>query len=268
MDRKWISVGAAVLILICLPCARSATSGISFHDYVAAVDDVSGEVLSFGEMVTHSGYDVQLRETIKNVPILSIQYAGRLYREGPRNEPNHVEARATAVTERLLHAWTLMDYGAKLEIAEDTWDAGKGPGGSRRPGHPAIFVRSPVAGTEPLRIITIFPQDLSAFPWVSSEQSFAEYVAALIHAHYLLFWKHESDILAYEALRIDKTREGKIFKEIAVRAVEMARLKEQSGFDQDILKDVLARLTLSQREALYRLATVAPVDWESSSSPE
>ena len=49
---------------------------------------------------------------------------------------------------------------------------------------------------------------------------------------------------------------------------EMARLKEQSGFDQDILKDVLARLTLSQREALYRLATVAPVDWESSSSPE
>jgi hypothetical protein len=113
--------------------------------------------------------------------------------------------------------------------------------------------------------MTIYPQDEASYPWIKTEESLAEYIVDLIQAHYLLFWRNEDDINRYEELRIDKTGEGKIFKEIAIRALEVAKLKGQSQFDSEILGDALARIPLSQRERLYRMATVPPLEWESLS---
>ena len=70
--------------------------------------------------------------------------------------------------------------------------------------------------------MTIYPEDVDAYPGVNSEQELAEYIKSMIQAHYLLFWKMESDIHRYEQLKSDQTREGKIFKEVAMRALEMA----------------------------------------------
>jgi hypothetical protein len=130
--------------------------------------------------------------------------------------------------------------------------------------YPAIYVRNDNILKEPLRIMTIYPEDEKAYPWVDTEVELAQYIVSLIEAHYLLFWRMEMDINKYEQLRIDHTREGKIFKEIVIRALEMAKLKDMQQISGDIIRDALARIALPQRERLYLLATTAPIDWESS----
>lgn len=266
MDGKWTSCGVMIFVLAVLVQCVSAAPNIGLHDYIAAVDDLSANVQTFGKLIVHRRFDMQLREVVRNVPILSLQYAGRHYRGEPADDPNHVEARAKCIAERMMHAWTLMDHGAKLEVLADNWNAYRVQSRPAPLSHAAIYIRSPIADSEPLRIMTIYPQDVAGYPWIRSEKSLAEYLISLIHAHYLLFWRNEGDINRYEELRIDQTREGKIFKEIAVRALEVAKLKGQSRFDSEILKDALARIPLSQRERLHRTATIPPIDWESSSN--
>ena len=112
--------------------------------------------------------------------------------------------------------------------------------------------------------MTAYPQDVAGYPWITSERSLAEYWAALIEAHYLLFWKCESDMSRYNNLRICRTREGRIFRDIALRAVALARSRGQNRFDGETLRAVLAALPPSQRQTLCRLATAPPADWESS----
>jgi hypothetical protein len=129
----------------------------------------------------------------------------------------------------------------------------------------AIYVRSPVPGAEPLRILTVYPQDVAAYPWISSEKSLADYLASLIEAHYRLFSRNEIDLSKYRASPLDKTREGRIFTEIAARANDAAKAKGLSQFDTQTLREILAGLPLSQRERLNRLATTPPMDWESAS---
>lgn len=260
-QASWV-VGICLVALAGQP--GLAVPRVGIQAYVATVDDVSGNVQTYGQLIVQQQFDVQLREAVCDVPVFSIRYAGRHHRTGPADDPTHAQARAKCIAERLAHAWTLMDHGAKLEVAVDDW-AGYGLESESAPmTRPAIFIRSPVPGSEPLRVLTVYPEDVAGYPWISSERSLAEYLAALIQAHYLLFWRSESDINRYDELRIDTSREGKIFKETAVRAVETARLKGRTQFDASILKDALARMTVSQREQLYRLAIAPPLDWESS----
>ena len=114
--------------------------------------------------------------------------------------------------------------------------------------------------------MTVYPQDAIYFgfpvdPRDSRLANFdifelAEYLVALIEAHHLLFAKM-SPPAEYDKLEICRTREGKIFKEIALRAYEVTN----GGGDRAALKDALARIADSQRDRLRSLAYLAPVDW-------
>jgi len=265
MNEKRISWKVVILSLATFASCVSAISKVGLHEYAAAIDNVSGDVLTVGQKIVHLGFEMRLREAMANVPILSLQHAGRHYRQGPSDDPSHAEARAKSLAERMVHAWTLMDHGARLEVADDDWNAFRAQTKVASSQHAAIYVRSPVAGAEPLRILTVYPQDVAGYPWISNEKSLADYLANLIQSHYLLFWRNEGDLSKYRALHLGKTREGRIFTEIAARAGEAAKKKGLSRFDRSILRDVLATLPLSQRERLYRLATTPPMDWESTS---
>jgi hypothetical protein len=256
----------AVLLVVIMPACGGAASSIGFQGYMAATDALSGNALVFGQLVVHQEFDVPLSETVKKVPVLSLQYEGLDYRQGPPAEPNHVEARAKGVAERLVQAWSLMDHGAKLEIGDDDWNAYRLPPQPTALKHTAIFIRSPLAGYEPLRIVTVYPQDVAGCPWITSERSLAEYWMSMMQAHYLLFWRNETNLTRYRELRLDKTQEGQIFREIASQAIDLAGRKRLERLDANTVKEALAGMTLAQRETLYRLATVPPMDWESSST--
>lgn len=264
MSTQRISWTWIVLLLAMMAPCVLAQSKVGLQPYTAVVDDVSGDVLVVGQRIVHQGFDARLTEASAPVPILSLQYTGRHYREAPPDNTAHAEARAKSVAERMVHAWTLMDHGARLEVAEDDWKAFGIGGTSKAEQHVAVYVRSPVAGAEPLRILTIYPQDVAAYPWISSERSLADYLANLMWSHYLLFWRHEGDLSKYRTLRLDKTGEGRIFSEVAARAMEAARKKGLSSFDSATVRAVLAELSLSERGRLYRLATTPPMDWEST----
>jgi hypothetical protein len=262
MRGLWI---AALVVVTGGPACAGAASAIGFHGYLAVADGLSSDAQVFGQRVVHQTYDLQLSESVRKIPVLALQYAGPEHAGGPANDPKHVEARAKCVAERLIHAWTLMDHGAKLEIGDDDWNAYQVPPQPNAPKHLGVFIRSPVAGDEPLRIVTIYPEDVAAYPWISSERSLAEYWMTMIQAHYLLFWKNDSTIGRYRELPLERTQEGQIFKEIATRAAEATRARGQERFDGSTVKAVLAGMSLTERETLYRLATVPPMDWEPSS---
>ena len=265
MNEKRISWKVVTLLLATFASCVSAVSRVGLHEYTAAIDGVSGDVLLMGQKIGHLGFEMRLREAAANVPVLSLQHAGRHYRQSPVDDPSHAEARAKSVAERMVHAWTLMDHGARLEVAGDDWNAFRLQAKTASSQHVAIYVRSPVAGAEPLRILTIYPQDVAGYPWISNEKSLADYLANLIRAHYLLFWANEGDLSKYRALHLGKTQEGGIFAEIADRANKAAKKEGLSHFSSATVRDVLAGLSLSQREGLYRLATTPPMDWESTS---
>jgi len=265
MGRKRMSLKVVALVSLALASSVSAASKVGLHEYTAAVDDVSGKVLTIGQKLVHLGYEIQLREAPAPVPILSLQYCGAHYRESPPDAPNHAEARAKSIAERLTHAWTLMDHGARIEVADDDWNAYRSQTKGTISRHVAVYVRSPVPGAEPLRILTVYPQDVAGYPWISNEKSLADYLGSLIEAHYRLFSRNETDLSKYRASPLDKTREGRIFTEIAALANDAAKAKGMSQFDAATLREILAGLPLSQRERLNRLATTPPMDWESAS---
>jgi hypothetical protein len=265
MGRKRVSWKVVALVLVTLASCVSAGSKIGLHEYAACIDDVSGEVLTVGQKLVHLGFEIRLREAAAPVPILALQYAGEHYRESPEETPSHAEARAKSIAERMVHAWTLMDHGARIEVADDDWNTFRSRTKGTVSRHAAIYVRSPVPGAEPLRILTVYPQDVAGYPWISNEKSLAGYLASLIEAHYRLFSRNEIDLGKYRASPLDKTREGRIFTEIAARANDAAKKKGLSQFDAQTLREVLAGLPLSQRERLNRLATTPPMDWETTS---
>ncbi|MFC1653084.1 hypothetical protein ACFL3F_05125 [Planctomycetota bacterium] len=258
--------GGYLILLVMLGIGSASAVDVSrvvIRDYSAKIDDIAEKVTLYGQVLAHSGFNLQLRETVEQVPIIAIQYGGYHFRTGEAQDPDHVEARAKGIAERLVHAWTLMDHGAVLEVGEDDWNAHRIKPKGSQPKQKCILIRSPIQGYEPLRVMTLYPQDVAAYPWISDAQMLGEYLIDVLQAHYLLFWKHSSDINRFESLRLDRTREGKIFKEIALRALEVARLKESQTYDSAMLEDALARLALSQRERLHRLATTPPMEYES-----
>jgi len=259
----------AVSLLLALPeSSILAKPHIAIQPYEAEIDNVTGETKVYGQLIVHRAFDVQLTDVIKQVPIFSIQYPGLHHRAVEENRPNHVEARAKCIAERLAAAWSLLEQGGHLEILTDDWtewhlEGQTAPKYRSAPQvYPAIYMRNDNALREPLRIMTIYPEDEESYPWVSSTDELAKYIVSLIKAHYLLFWRLEPDIKQYEQLEIDRTREGKIFKEVAIRSLEMAELLDLEQFNKEILKDALARIALPQRQRLYRMATIAPIDWE------
>jgi hypothetical protein len=264
MNCRYLAQCVSVISLAFFPQIILAQPHIAIHPYGADFDELTGQVKVYGQMIVQQAFDVQLQDMIKHVPIFSIQYAGLHHVAKSKDSEDHVEARAKCVGERLAAAWALLDQGGQLEVLVDDWNVSRLNGRDYPPKYPAIYVRSSSTDRAPLRIMTIYPEDVAAYPFVSGERKLAEYIVGLIQAHYSLFWKKESDISKYEALAIDRTREGKILKEVAVRAIEMARLKGLKKFNDEILKDALARIALQQRERLYRMALTAPIDWESS----
>lgn len=260
----WTTRGVVLSTVLVVATGLSAATNIGIQGYGAVRDDVSGETVVFGQQIVHRAFDVTVEETTRRLPILSLQYAGAHYRQGPSGDPNHVEGRAICVAERLMHAWNLMDHGASLEVLPDEWNVPRVHAQDQPETRLAVCVRNTAAGLDPLRIVTVYPEDVTGYPWITSERSLAEYWIALMQAHHLLFWKYEADIGRYDDLRISRTREGRVFREIARRAVARARSRGQPRFDGEILREVLRDLSPSQRQTLYRLAMMPPMDWEPS----
>lgn len=263
MNANRIAWCILVVSIALLPHILPAKSYLAIGPYEAQRDEPTGEVTVYGQMIVQRVYDIQLGDIVRSVPILSLQYAGLNHREKPKNEPGHAEARAKCIAERLMEAWALLDRGGQLDIGVDNWDVWRLSEQDHPTKHPAIYVRSSPDDENPLRIMTIYPEDKAAYPWVRDQADLARYILSLIRAHYSLFWKNEADIRNYESLSIDKTREGKIFKEIAIRALEAAKIHGTDRFNEDHLRDALARIALPQRERLYRLSLAPPLDWSS-----
>jgi hypothetical protein len=89
----------------------------------------------------------------------------------------------------------------------------------------------------------------------------AEYLIAVIKAHHLLFFVQSSNIADYEQLELDQTREGKIFKELFIRADEVRTLRGEQRLSAATIKDALARVALPQRQRLVNMTVRAPRDW-------
>jgi len=240
-----------------------AVPNVVIEPYPARKDLMTGEVQVWGHKIVHHDYDVQLQDVIMKVPILSIQYEGLHHVRG--QEKKLVEARAKCIAERLAIAWQLLDAGATLQVRDDDWNTWRIHHGSQPPGYPAIYVVSSALGPNRLRIMTVYPQDAVAFPGANNDTGeLANYIVALIEAHYMLFARKSARLADYENLKLDQTREGKIFKEIFIRAQEVLALREQQeqeNLNEDVLKDALARVAMPQRERLVRLAFKAPPDW-------
>lgn len=237
-----------------------AATDIAIKEYPAKRNELTGEVELWGQKIVHPGFDVQLEEVIMKVPIMSIQYEGLHHVRG--KGMGLVEARAKCIAERLTIAWQLLDKEGKLQIRGDDWNDWRVRPKNIPPKYPAIYVISPVLDEKPLRIMTVYPEDARAFPGVNeNSRELAKYIVALIEAHYLLFQRKSSDLADYEDLQLDRTREGKILKEIFIRAQEVMELKNLEQLNSDILKDALARIAMPQRDRLVRLAFKAPPDW-------
>jgi len=125
--------------------------------------------------------------------------------------------------------------------------------------YPAIYLEH--ANLEQrLRIMTVYKEDADRFPRISAPDALADYLIAMIQAHHLLVHQKSGYIAEYDALAIDKTREGKIFKEVFIRAEEVKSLRGEQQITDGILQDALARISIPQRIRLFNLAVRAPVD--------
>ncbi|MFC1633830.1 PASTA domain-containing protein [Planctomycetota bacterium] len=247
-----------------------AQTEIAIQPYPIQIEEISGDVQKWGQLIVHRPFDIELRERIQNVPLFVIAHEGW----------HHVtiEARAQSIAENLSVAWDFMNEGGYLEVAANDWimpdDAGKwrlnGPfapdytEGTGKP-YPAIYVQHEKLGNKPLKIMTVYPEDAAFFgqpvdeegiPSLFNEKELAEYLISLIKAHHLLFSMKSAQIERYDRLELSKTREGEIFKEICLRAIEAAEQPTASE-----LKGALARIAMTQRYRLMTLAYNAPRDW-------
>jgi len=240
------------------------------------------EEMPAGQLIVHRPFDVQLRTGVQNVPLFFVGYHGMHHIKGQHNL-DMVEARAKCIAERLSAAMRLMDEGGSLEVVDgqvksrDDWadwhikEAWRPQYAQSPESYPAIYARHKMLGGNRLRILTVYPKDCDyfGFPAAVDEHGnqlpaskfepheLAEYLVTLIEAHQQLFSsKGVSSPSEYDNLEICKTREGLIFKEIALRAHEVS---DHPG-DDDI-RDALWREALTQRDRLVKLAYKAPVDW-------
>lgn len=236
--------------------AEDPSSPLGLHKVLLREDKLTKEKV-FGWAVAHRSFDVELpEEGIIQVSIVPILTPGI---------HTDIESRAADVAERLTLAWHLMDRGATLIVEPD-----KRPGLFMMPpagelkyeGRPAIYV---VSQNPPLsfRVLTVFPEDVKQYGRgeAKGDARVAEFIRALIEAHFLLFGKRSTDIAEYEKLELDKTREGKIFKEICLRAMEYMESVGATEMEIRHLRDTLARIEVNQRYRLHMLSNLIPRDW-------
>ncbi len=270
-----LAAGVLSLTMATTAAAQAAVNSrlpIAIEPYVAEVDPLTGEAYAGGEgyRIVHRDFDVELEQQIVKVPILGIQQPGKHYAT--------VEARAKGVAERLVHALDLMKSGGSLIVMEDNWNAYRLADGDANTAY-GVFVVHGSLPTAPLRIITLYAEDVRRFPFVTdlaelgqplasedevylpATRDMAEYVKAIIEAHYMLFWKRSAEITEYEALQVDQPLEGKIFKEIFIRAHERATMMNRGEITAEDIRDALGRVAMSQRYRLVRMAVAAPSDW-------
>jgi hypothetical protein len=254
-----------VLSISLTVCAvAQVASEIAIQPYNAYGDDLEGSAkFEFGQLLVHRFFDVETQEMVQQVPLFSLQYEGlhHIRKEGKGT----FEPRAKCVAERLELAWYLLDKGGKLVRDLDQWEDWRihtenRPDYDPAPeAYPAIYLVHETLVPR-LRIMTVYDKDVEGYPRISSEEQLADYLIALIQAHHLLFSQKSSDIQEYETLRVDRTREGRIFKEVFIRAEEVKSLKGSLEIDSQILRDALARISMPQRERLWNLAVRAPRD--------
>jgi hypothetical protein len=241
-------------------------------------DEATGRTRVWGQLIVQRAFSLELTAQIQHVPILAVTYQGRDYTRGDETDPlRFAEARAQAIAEHLSIAWTLLDRQGNLTISTETSPEPKDgsiwrlddplgpPYAAPRRQFPAICLQHPCLAGNPLKILTVYPEDTAAFgepvdangvlsPLTPSE--LAEYLVALIEAHYLLFHKQSTDPNDYDRLEICKTREGRIFKEIGVRLGRVG----PDGQVRD-LADILEQMPMDQRIRLTALAYKTPANW-------
>jgi hypothetical protein len=119
--------------------------------------------------------------------------------------------------------------------------------------------------------MTVYEEDTEHFahldiddktPAERSVERLASYFAAQIEAHFLLFLKLEPQYTPYQALALDKTIEGKIYRELYIRSKEVVDLLPEGTFDETVVRDALGRVPMYQRERVQRMSRMVPRDWE------
>lgn len=249
-----------------------------------SIDEATGQTRVWGQLIVHRAFNIDLKAQTQHVPLLAITYQGRDYVRGDDVEPLHfAEARTDAIVERLSLAWTVLDDGGTLEVATDAtmppdhtsiWHLTDPLGpryGQSEPPFPAIYLRHSSLGVNSLRVLTVYPEDASAFgqpddghgvPTPLNPRELADYLVALLKAHYLLFHKQSTDPESYDQLEICRTKDGRIFKDIALQIHQAGAPRETPD-----LEAVLEEMSMEQRTRLATLAYKAPIDWRLRKQP-
>ena len=253
---------AAVLCLILAAAAAPVFAGKTF-EVIETVKTCAGYTYC-GATIQHAAYKLELREGIVRVPLLTL-YSRGVYES--------VRVRAVNVAAKLEHGIDLMDLGGVLVVKQSL------------EGNPSLWVTGPWDGVgDGHQVITVYPEDTILFGRAAvSPKGLAEYVHALVTAHYTLFIRQSLSIEDYDQLAIDeKTNEGKIFKAILLdlRNLLVARGEKIKELDQlpketratkvvPALQETVRLISMEQRLRLYLLAYLLPPAWpEKAAVPE
>lgn len=120
----------------------------------------------------------------------------------------------------------------------------------------------------PIRIMTVHKEDArnfamlddANFPAKRKPFYLASYIAAQIEAHFYLFIKNDENYDIYEEIAMDNTVEGKIYREVFIRAMDVVTIAEKD-FERDIISDALQRFDLYQRSRLQERSYIVPRRW-------
>ncbi len=242
------------------------------------VDEATGRIRTWGQLLVHRAFTLDLKAQAQHVPMLAISYQGKGYVRGDESEASRfAEARAEQLAERLTLAWTLLDSGGTLEISMDEasiWQLTDSLGlpyeQPQAPQHPLICVCHPSLGSQPLKVMAIYPEDALSFgqpdnlqgvPTPLTPRELADYLVALFQAHHLLFHKQSTDPNSYDQLEICRTRDGRIFKDIA------GQIRQAEGTGTLGIQAVLEQMPVLQATRLATLAHKAPADWRLTRKP-
>ena len=247
--------------------AAEHKSQIVAEPYTAYVDIMEGLGRNvWGQLLVHRIFDIETDKRIRNIPLFSIQFEGHHHERLSGRQA--FEPRAKCIAERLELAWNLLDKGGQLVKEYDQWVDWRNTGenapryGPVPKTYPAIYLEHNSFKPR-LRIMTVYQEDADRFPRIDNPDVLADYLIGVIKAHHLLVYQKSGDIAKYEALHMDNTREGKIFKEVFIRAEEVKSLREEQLIENETLQDAIARISIPQRIRLFNLAVRAPVDIDS-----
>jgi len=253
--------------------------------------DVAGQAMS-GQRIVHRPFDVQLGplgdHRVRQVPMFSIASDGE-HSDLADTDYDLLEARAISIAKNLLMAWDLMNDGAEVAVVPDqsddvdAWHV-RGPFGPQYPtsgdsdGSDKVSTKQCVHinvmhGSTSLRVMTVYPEDASLYgsPHYSSEkgspsdrgrlspQEAAEYIAALMEVHHLLFSKEDMSFEAFTKLEIDRVRVSEILQNVRKKAEILASTGKPVS---ENLRRALADYAMKdEADLLYSFAKVVPDDW-------